>query len=95
MLEEGILVAEQSVNWQPKWSYDSQHSTFALTGLNKQSEAQSNQPASCVKPIYLYNCSEYILPVFLVTNEHPTLFILKVQESSIWKSLGMILNYIW
>ena len=34
MLEDGILVAEQSVTWQLKSPCDSQHSTFPLTGLD-------------------------------------------------------------
>ena len=38
MLEDGILVTEQSVTWQLKRSCDSQHSTLALTGLGGRSE---------------------------------------------------------
>ena len=37
-LEDRILVAEQSVTQQPKWSCGLQHSTMALTG-----EAQFDQ----------------------------------------------------
>ena len=38
MLENRILVAEQSMTWQPKRSCSSQHSTLALTGLDGRSE---------------------------------------------------------
>ena len=38
MLEDGILVAEQSVTRQPNWLSDLQQSTVALTGLDGQSE---------------------------------------------------------
>ena len=38
MLEDGILVAEQSMTWQLKRSCDPQHSTLALIGLDRLSE---------------------------------------------------------
>ena len=38
MLEDRILVAEQSLTWQPNWSCDLQLSTLALNGLDGWSE---------------------------------------------------------
>ena len=35
MLENRILVAEQSGIWQLKWSRDLQHSTYILIGLDR------------------------------------------------------------
>ena len=37
IFEDGILRANQFVTWQPKWTRDLQHSTFALTELDRQS----------------------------------------------------------
>ena len=34
MLEHGITVFEQSMTGKPKWSFDKQYSTLALSGLN-------------------------------------------------------------
>ena len=36
MLKDGILVAEQSLIWQPKRSCDLQYSILALTGVDGQ-----------------------------------------------------------
>ena len=41
MLQDELLVAEQSVTWQPKWSRDPQNSILAITGADR--EAQSDQ----------------------------------------------------
>ena len=38
MLEDGILMAEQSMTWQLKRSCDLQHSSLALTELDRRSE---------------------------------------------------------
>ena len=38
MLKNRILVAEQSLIWQPKRSCDLQHSTLALIGLDGRSQ---------------------------------------------------------
>ena len=47
MLEDGILVAEQSLTRQPKGSRFMQHSPLAFTGAVK--EVRSDQSAGYVK----------------------------------------------
>ena len=82
MLEDGILVAEQSVTQHLKWSCNLQHLTWARQVVR---ETQSGQSAGHFNPYII------VLSVFfkdsLVANKYPTLFHLigakRVAESQL------------
>ena len=62
MFEDGILVAEQSVTEQPKWSRDLQHSALAQTRLDGRSKRPD--PINFLvmsSPYHQYNYTDRIL----------------------------------
>ena len=63
MLADGVLVVEQTVIRQSKWSCDQQHFTLAFTGYFF--EARSDQSVGHVKPEHLYDCSNCIHQIVL------------------------------
>ena len=69
MLQDRILVTEQSLTQQPKWSSDLQYWARWLIRA-----AWSDQSASHSKPGHRYDYPDYILQVVLVANKYPTLF---------------------
>ena len=78
MLQDGILVAEQSMTQQLKWSYDLQLSTLVLTGLDGLFERLISLLVMSNPNTNIPDC---ILQFALVTNKYPTLFLLKGARS--------------
>ena len=77
-LQDRILVTEQSVTQQPKWSHVCNISTLSLTGLDKWSERSDliNWVVMLSLSIYI-DCPDQILQIALEANKYPTLFYLK------------------
>ena len=73
MLEERIVVAEELVSQQLKWSQDLQHSTLAFIELDKWLERSS----LLTQKFKLYDYPDHILQIALVANKDLTLFYLK------------------
>ena len=73
MLEGGILVAEQSLRQQPKWTYDLQHFNLDRTRLDGRSE-KPYESTGYVKVSHQYDYPEYIVHIALVANKQTLLF---------------------
>ena len=86
MLQDGILVAENSGNWQPTWSRN-----LGPTILNPYwarqvvRSAWFNHSNTYVKFKQLYDSTECILQIDLQSNTQ-TYFIFKTWEGGAWRS---------
>ena len=77
ILEDGILVAEQFVTQQLKWSRDLEHSTLVLTELDGQSETPETINQLFKSKLSTYMIVPTVIFKLVVANKYLTLFYLK------------------
>ena len=74
ILEDGLLVTEQSVVQEPNKSCDLQHHFGSYWARRAVGEAWPDKSVGHVKPLYLNDCPDRIFQNDLVANKYRTLF---------------------
>ena len=95
ILEDEIMVAKQFMTRQSKWSHDLQHSTLALTGLDRHSERPNptNWLLMSSPSTYIIVSNVLFKLLWWQTSIQPY-FIFKVLEGSGWGSIVQRYQYL-